>query len=180
MMSGVGVIPGGPQRVPVRKTPGVVRVVRRSRRPRPSAITRRGQYRAGRRQPGAFVRPGRLTQDSGPWSLGASTAPSYVPLMQTHAPMQPLEDEAIGGPIIGADHHRVKAYPRDRVCQFSGCSTRLSVYNHGSLCAAHDRFGIARCVHVARTGSRRAARSSHRRAARAPKDRLLGARHRRL
>jgi len=85
--------------------------------------------------------------------------------MQTHTLLPPLDDEAIGGPIIGAEHHRVKAYPRDRVCAHEGCFTRLSVYNHGSLCVAHDRLGAALCVHVARTASRRAARSSHRSAA---------------
>jgi len=69
------------------------------------------------------------------------------------------------GPIIGAEHHRVMAYPRGRVCDYEGCSTRLSVYNHGSLCSAHDRLGAALCVHIARRGSRRTGRSSHRRAA---------------
>jgi len=85
--------------------------------------------------------------------------------MPTHTLMQPLDDEAIGGPIIGAEHHRVRAYPRHRVCEYEGCSTRLSVYNHGSLCAAHDRLGAALCMHVAWRASRRAARSSHRKAA---------------
>lgn len=85
--------------------------------------------------------------------------------MQTHMPMQLQDDEAIGGPIIGAEHHRVKAYPRDRVCEQEGCSTRLSVYNHGPLCAVHDDRGVPLCVHVARRAPRRSARSSHRRAA---------------
>lgn len=102
--------------------------------------------------------------DSGPWSLGDSAGPSYVARMQTHMPVQLRDDEGIGGPIVGADHHRVKVYPRDRVCECPGCLTRLSVYNHGSLCAAHDRLGSARCDHVARRASRRAGRSSRCRA----------------
>jgi hypothetical protein len=84
--------------------------------------------------------------------------------MQTHTLMQPLDDEAIGGPIIGAEPHHVKTFPRDRVCEHEGCSTRLSMYNRGSLCVVHDHLGGNLCVHVARTASRRAARSSHRRA----------------
>jgi hypothetical protein len=114
---------------------------------------------------GPLVQPWRPTQHSGPWSLGDSAAPSYVSLMQTHTPIQLLEDEAIGGPIIGAEHHRVKAYPRDRVCEHEGCSTRLSVYNHCSLCVVHAHRGAPLCVHVARTPSRRAARSCTRGAA---------------
>ena len=82
--------------------------------------------------------------------------------MQTHMPIQQLDDEAIGGPIIDAEHHRVKAYPRDRVCEYEGCPTRLSVYNHGPLCGVHDDRGVPLCVHVARRALRSAARSSHR------------------
>jgi hypothetical protein len=86
--------------------------------------------------------------------------------MQFHTLMQPLEDdEAIGEPIIGAEHHRVKAYPRDRVCEHPGCSTRLSVYNYGSLCAAHDERGVPLYVHAHPAATRGATRSSHRRAA---------------
>ena len=85
--------------------------------------------------------------------------------MQTHMPMQLLDDEAIGGPIIGAEPHHVKIFPSDRVCEYPGCRTRLSVYNHGPLCAAHDDRGVPLCVHVARRASRRAARSYHRRVA---------------
>jgi len=107
----------------------------------------------------------RFTKHLGPWSLGDSPAPSDLALMQTHTLAQPLDDEAIGGPIIGSEHDRVMAYPRDRVCEYESCFTRPSVYNHGSLCAAHDRLGAAVCVHVARRAPRRAARSSHRRAA---------------
>jgi hypothetical protein len=92
-------------------------------------------------------------------------ASSYGLLMQTHMPIQLLDDEAIGGPIIGAEPHHVKTFPRDRVCEQEGCSTRLSMYNQGSLCAAHDERGAPLCVHVTRTASRKAARSSHRRAA---------------
>lgn len=84
--------------------------------------------------------------------------------MQTHMPMELQDDEGIGGPIIGAEHHRVRAYPRDRVCEYPDCPTRLSVYNHGLLCAAHDDRGVPLCVHVARRAPRRPARS-HRGAA---------------
>lgn len=79
--------------------------------------------------------------------------------------MQRVDDEAIGGQIIGADHHLVKAFPPDRVCEYDGCTTRLSVYNHGTLCAAHDRLGAALCVHVAPATSRRTAGASFRRRA---------------
>jgi len=86
--------------------------------------------------------------------------------MQSHTLMQALEnDEAIGEPIIGAEPHHVKTFPCGRVCEHEGCSTRLSMYNQGLLCAAHDERGTPLCVHVARTTSRKAARSSHRRAA---------------
>ncbi|HUY22489.1 MAG TPA: hypothetical protein VMV22_09105 [Acidimicrobiales bacterium] len=78
--------------------------------------------------------------------------------MRVHTPMQRSDDEAIGGQIVGGDAHRVKAFPRDRVCEHEGCSTRLSVYNHGSRCAAHDRLGAA-------MASRRRPRSPHRQAA---------------
>jgi len=101
----------------------------------------------------------------GPKSLGAKPTLSYVAPMQTRVLMPAQEDEAIGGPITGADHHRVKAYPPGRVCEHPSCSTRLSVYNRGSLCALHDTFGAARCVHLARTTSRRTPRSSRCRAA---------------
>jgi len=124
---------------------------------------RRGLIRNSAPRP--FVSPEPSTQHSGPWSLGNPAPPTYLDLMQTHTLTQPLDDEAIGGPIIGAEHHRVMAYPRDRVCEHPGCSTRLSMYNHDPLCAVHDHRGVPLCVHVARTTSRRAARSSHRRAA---------------
>ena len=58
-----------------------------------------------------------------------------------------MDDEAIGGPILGAEHHRVKAYPCDRVCEHKGCSTRLSLYNPGSLCVVHDERGVPLYVH---------------------------------
>jgi hypothetical protein len=104
------------------------------------------------------------TLDSGPWSLGVSVASSYVLLMQTHVPIQLLDDEAIGGPILGAEHHHVKTFPCGRVCEHEGCSTQLSVYNYGSLCATHDKRGVPLYVHAHPAATRGATRSSHRRA----------------
>jgi len=57
--------------------------------------------------------------------------------------MQRLDDEAIGGQIVGGDSHRVRVFPGGRVCAHDGCSTRLSVYNRGDVCALHDRLGGA-------------------------------------
>ena len=106
-----------------------------------------------------------MESPTGTLQLLTLLASSYVALMQSHTLMQALEnDEAIGEPILGAEHHHVKTSPRDRVCEHEGCNTRLSVYNQGPLCAAHDDRGVPLCVH-AHPASRRAAHSSHRRAA---------------
>ena len=103
-----------------------------------------------------------LIQHSGPCTLGGFAASPYVAPMQTHMPIQLLDDEAIGGPILGADHHHVKTFPCDRVCEHEGCSTRLSMYNSGSLCVVHDERGVSLYVHAFPAASRRAVRSPHR------------------
>jgi len=49
-----------------------------------------------------------------------------------------LENEVIGGELLGAHVVPIRSYAADRVCAREGCTTRLSVYNGSDRCAAHD------------------------------------------
>lgn len=47
-------------------------------------------------------------------------------------------DDAIGGEILGPHADKVRTFPRGRVCDYPGCTARLSIYNSSSACALHD------------------------------------------
>ncbi|HUI04403.1 MAG TPA: hypothetical protein VLZ77_12730 [Acidimicrobiales bacterium] len=49
-----------------------------------------------------------------------------------------LENDVIGGELLGAHIVPIRSYAADRVCAQEGCTTRLSVYNGSDRCAAHD------------------------------------------
>ena len=92
---------------------------------------------------------------SGPWSLGAPGGFSYVVLVQLHTTMRRAADEAISAQIFGGDHQRVMAVATGRVCKYEGCSTRLSMYNYGWRCAAHDRLSALIPHHSVPTPTRK-------------------------
>ena len=54
-----------------------------------------------------------------------------------------INDDLIGGELLGAHLVPVRAYPPQRVCAHMGCRTILSVYNGRSRCAEHD-FCVSR------------------------------------
>jgi hypothetical protein len=41
-----------------------------------------------------------------------------------------------GEPLVGY-RRTPRTFRADRVCEASGCTTRLSIYNDGSVCSAH-------------------------------------------
>jgi hypothetical protein len=49
-----------------------------------------------------------------------------------------IDEEMVGGEMLGAARGHVRAYPPGRVCAAEGCTTVLSVYNGRARCAAHD------------------------------------------
>ncbi len=55
---------------------------------------------------------------------------------QRHRPE--LSESVAGGPLVG--HRRTpRIFRADRVCETPGCSTRLSIYNDGTVCSTHSR-----------------------------------------
>ena len=49
-----------------------------------------------------------------------------------------IDDEMVGGELLGAQRGSVRSYPPGRVCEAKGCRTILSVYNASTRCAVHD------------------------------------------
>ena len=56
---------------------------------------------------------------------------------QRHRPE--LSESVAGEPLIGY-RRAPRTFRSDRVCDVPGCSTRLSIYNDGSCCAAHASY----------------------------------------
>ena len=47
-------------------------------------------------------------------------------------------DSALSGALVGGPSRRAATFGTGRVCEEEGCSTRLSMYNSRTRCAAHD------------------------------------------
>lgn len=53
------------------------------------------------------------------------------------------ERAVVGQPISGNDRPS-KAFAKNRVCKEPGCDTRLSIYNNGKFCYAHEPMQVPR------------------------------------
>jgi len=52
-----------------------------------------------------------------------------------------LDDEQVilRGRLAPTERHRCRTHPGDRMCEWEGCSTQLSIYNPLALCWQHQR-----------------------------------------
>ncbi|MHB8681544.1 MAG: hypothetical protein ACYDA2_05545 [Acidimicrobiales bacterium] len=57
-----------------------------------------------------------------------------VAMPQRH---RPELSEAVGGERLVGYRRSARTFPRNRTCAWEGCTTRLSMYNSGRLCAVH-------------------------------------------
>lgn len=56
-----------------------------------------------------------------------------------------MDDRALAGTrITGGTDRPSKALKKGRVCMDEGCSTVLSVYNHGKHCSLHQPMAVPR------------------------------------
>ena len=53
---------------------------------------------------------------------------------------RPELSEAVGGERLKGYRRSTRTFGRDRICAFGGCSTKLSMYNSGRLCAVHAPY----------------------------------------
>jgi hypothetical protein len=53
---------------------------------------------------------------------------------------RPELSEAVAGERLVGYRRSIRTYAKNRECAHKGCGTRLSIYNSGSLCAAHAAF----------------------------------------
>jgi hypothetical protein len=47
-----------------------------------------------------------------------------------------MKHTVVGSPLVTGNPSR--CYPAGRICAYEGCTTRLSVYNHGDYCGVHE------------------------------------------
>lgn len=60
---------------------------------------------------------------------------------QMHRPE--LSESVAGEPLV--THRRTpRTFGTDRVCEVPGCTTRLSIYNDGTVCSAHGSHRAGR------------------------------------
>lgn len=57
--------------------------------------------------------------------------------MQRH---RPELSEALTGERLVGHRRSARTFAANRVCDHRGCTTRLSIYNSGTLCAVHSPF----------------------------------------
>ncbi|HUS61917.1 MAG TPA: hypothetical protein VMY34_06945 [Acidimicrobiales bacterium] len=56
-----------------------------------------------------------------------------------------MDDRAVAGtPITGGTDRPSKAFKKGRVCVDDGCTTVLSMYNHGAYCSLHQPMAVPR------------------------------------
>jgi hypothetical protein len=48
--------------------------------------------------------------------------------------------EAVAGERLVGYRRSARTFAKDRFCAHRGCETKLSIYNSGTLCAAHAAF----------------------------------------
>ncbi|HZU79297.1 MAG TPA: hypothetical protein VE991_05230 [Acidimicrobiales bacterium] len=53
---------------------------------------------------------------------------------------RPELSEAVSGERLVGYRRSTRTFARDRVCGFGGCTTKLSIYNSGRLCAVHAPY----------------------------------------
>ena len=53
---------------------------------------------------------------------------------------RPELSESVAGERLVGYRRSARTFGRDRTCTHHGCTTRLSMYNSGSLCALHSPF----------------------------------------
>jgi hypothetical protein len=53
---------------------------------------------------------------------------------------RPELSESVAGERLVGYRRSARTFGRDRTCAHRGCTTRLSMYNSGSLCALHAPF----------------------------------------
>jgi hypothetical protein len=53
---------------------------------------------------------------------------------------RPELSEAVAGERLVGYRRSARTFAQGRTCQHPGCTTRLSIYNSGKLCALHAAF----------------------------------------
>ena len=53
---------------------------------------------------------------------------------------RPELSEAVTGERLVGHRRSARTFAQGRTCDFSGCTTWLSIYNSGKLCAVHAAF----------------------------------------
>ena len=56
---------------------------------------------------------------------------------------RPELSEAVAGERLVGYRRSARTFGGGRTCQHDGCTTRLSIYNSGKLCAVHAAFRAA-------------------------------------
>ncbi len=59
---------------------------------------------------------------------------------QRHRPE--LSEAVIGERLVGY-RRSARTFAQGRICNHTGCTTRLSIYNSGKLCAVHAAYRVA-------------------------------------
>jgi hypothetical protein len=55
-----------------------------------------------------------------------------------------MSERTLGGHTLSGSERPSKAVSKDRTCREPGCSTRLSMYNHGKYCYQHEPMAVPR------------------------------------
>ena len=53
---------------------------------------------------------------------------------------RPELSESVAGERLVGYRRSARTFGRDRICAHGGCTTKLSMYNSGTLCAVHTPF----------------------------------------
>ena len=56
---------------------------------------------------------------------------------------RPELSEAVAGERLVGYRRSARTFAQGRTCQHGGCTTRLSIYNSGKLCALHAAYKAA-------------------------------------
>ncbi len=56
---------------------------------------------------------------------------------------RPELSEAVAGERLVGYRRSARTFGQGRTCDHAGCTTRLSMYNSGKLCAVHAAFRVA-------------------------------------
>jgi hypothetical protein len=55
-----------------------------------------------------------------------------------------MSDRSVQGTPFGGSDRPSRSFGKGRVCNESGCETRLSMYNQGKFCSAHEPMSVPR------------------------------------